>query len=48
MTTTSLEELIVAPEFTADPYPLLHRLQEEEPVYWSDASPSANKERPSS
>src|ERR1700679_1267311 len=31
------EEFIVAPEFMAEPYPLLHRLREEDPVYWSDA-----------
>lgn len=34
---TSIEELLVTREFLADPYPLLHRLREEEPVYWSDA-----------
>lgn len=30
------EELLVSPEFVADPYPLLERLRQEEPVYWSN------------
>jgi len=30
------EELLVSPEFVANPYPLLERLRQEEPVYWSD------------
>jgi hypothetical protein len=34
---TRIEEHIVSPEFMADPYPLLHRLRKEDPVYWSDA-----------
>jgi cytochrome P450 len=32
----NVEELLVAPEFVANPYPLLDRLRREEPVYWSD------------
>lgn len=35
-TTTSIEQLLVTQEFLADPYPLLRRLREEAPVYWSD------------
>lgn len=34
---TEFEELLVSPDFMADPYPLLRRLREECPVYWSDA-----------
>jgi cytochrome P450 len=30
------EELLVSPEFVANPYPVLDRLRAEEPVYWSD------------
>ena len=33
----NFEELLISPEFVANPYPLLRRLREEEPVYWSDA-----------
>ena len=33
----TIEELIITPEFIDNPYPLLRRLREEEPVYWSDA-----------
>jgi cytochrome P450 len=33
----NFEELLVSPEFLADPYPLLHQLRERAPVYWSDA-----------
>ena len=32
----NFEELLVTPEFVANPYPLLARLRQEEPVYWSD------------
>jgi cytochrome P450 len=32
----NFEELLVSPEFVANPYPLLARLRQEEPVYWSD------------
>jgi cytochrome P450 len=32
----NLEELLVSPEFVANPYPVLDRLRVEEPVYWSD------------
>jgi cytochrome P450 len=32
----NFEELLVSPEFVANPYPLLARLREKEPVYWSD------------
>jgi hypothetical protein len=37
MSTAGFDELLVAPEFLADPYPLLHRLREEDPVHWSEA-----------
>jgi hypothetical protein len=30
------DEHLVTPEFMANPYPLLHRLREEDPVHWSD------------
>ena len=30
------ERLLTAPEYLADPYPALQRLQEEAPIYWSD------------
>lgn len=33
----SFEEVIVTPGFLADPYPVLRRMREEAPVYWSDA-----------
>ncbi|MDR3692879.1 MAG: cytochrome P450 [Fimbriimonas sp.] len=33
----SFEEIIVTPGFLADPYPVLRRMREEAPVYWSDA-----------
>lgn len=33
----NFDEQIVTSEFMADPYPLLRRLREEDPVYWSDA-----------
>jgi cytochrome P450 len=33
----NFDELLVAPEFLADPYPLLHRLREEDPVHWNEA-----------
>jgi cytochrome P450 len=36
MTNANFEELLVSPEFVANPYPVLERLREEEPVYWSD------------
>jgi cytochrome P450 len=32
----NFEELLVSPEFVANPYPVLDRLRAEEPVYWSD------------
>jgi len=32
-----LDELLVSQEFMEDPYPLLHRLRQEDPVHWSDA-----------
>jgi cytochrome P450 len=40
MTTVSLtnvDELLVSNEFLDDPYPILHRLREEDPVHWSDS-----------
>ena len=36
-TKTNIEELLISPEFVADPYPTLRILREEEPVYWSAA-----------
>ena len=36
-TKTNFEELLISPEFVADPYPTLRILREEEPVYWSAA-----------
>ena len=39
MTDTSdreFDHLLVSREFLADPYPLLHRLREEHPVYWCE------------
>ena len=35
--TANFDELLVSPEFVADPYPVLHRLRKEAPVYWSDS-----------
>jgi cytochrome P450 len=35
--TSEIETQLVSPEFISDPYPLLRRLREEEPIYWSDA-----------
>jgi pimeloyl-[acyl-carrier protein] synthase len=32
----NFEQLLVSSEFVANPYAVLHRLREEEPVYWSD------------
>ena len=32
----NFEELLVSPEFVANPYPLLAHLRQKEPVYWSD------------
>ena len=37
MSMTTLDEQLVAPDFHTDPYPVYHRLQDEEPVYWSEA-----------
>ena len=34
---TNIEAILVSPEFIADPYPVLHQLRSECPVYWSDA-----------
>jgi pimeloyl-[acyl-carrier protein] synthase len=36
-TAPKFDELIVTPEFIAHPFPLLHQMREEDPVYWSDA-----------
>jgi cytochrome P450 len=35
--TAPLDELLVSTEFLADPYPILHRMREEDPVHWSDS-----------
>jgi pimeloyl-[acyl-carrier protein] synthase len=32
-----LDESLVSKEFMEDPYPILHRLREEDPVHWSDS-----------
>ena len=32
-----LDEMLVSKEFMEDPYPILHRLREEDPVHWSDS-----------
>ncbi|HEV2436914.1 MAG TPA: cytochrome P450 [Verrucomicrobiae bacterium] len=32
-----IESIITSPHFIADPYPTLHKLRAEAPVYWSDA-----------
>src|SRR5580704_8030821 len=37
MATVPLDELLVSTEFLADPYPILHRMREEDPVHWSDS-----------
>ena len=34
---SNFDELLVTPEFVANPYPTLHRLREEAPVYWCEA-----------
>jgi cytochrome P450 len=34
---TTLDEQLISPHFHTDPYPAYHRLQDEEPVYWSEA-----------
>jgi len=31
------ESALVSPEFLQDPYPLLHQMREQEPIYWSDS-----------
>ena len=33
----ALDELLASPNFMEDPYPILHRLREEDPVHWSDS-----------
>jgi len=33
----ALDELLVSREFMEDPYPILRRLREEDPVHWSDS-----------
>ncbi len=33
----ALDKLLVSKEFLVDPYPVLHRLREEDPVHWSDS-----------
>ncbi|HXJ94323.1 MAG TPA: cytochrome P450 [Terriglobia bacterium] len=33
----ALDEMLVSDDFMADPYPILHRLREEDPVHWSDS-----------
>src|ERR1039458_5556559 len=33
----ALDELLVSKEFMEDPYPILDRLREEDPVHWSDS-----------
>ena len=33
----SFDELLVSKDFMEDPYPILRRLREEDPVHWSDS-----------
>ena len=35
--TVDLDRALISSEFIADPYPLLRRLQEEDPIHWSDS-----------
>ena len=37
MPIAELDSLLVSSEFLADPYPILHRLREEDPIHWSDS-----------
>ena len=37
MATATLDELLLSTEFLADPYPILQRMREEDPVHWSDS-----------
>ena len=34
---SNIDAQLVSAEFISNPYPLLRRLREEEPIYWSDA-----------
>ena len=34
---SSLDQLLVSPEIISDPYPIYHRLREQDPVHWSEA-----------
>ena len=34
---TNFDEILVSPGFIADPYAVMRRMREEDPVYWSDA-----------
>src|ERR1700761_9694557 len=36
-TATNFDPLIITPEFVADPYAIMHRMREEDPVYWSES-----------
>jgi cytochrome P450 len=33
----ALDEILISKEFLEDPYPVLHRLREEDPVHWSES-----------
>jgi cytochrome P450 len=37
MVPVDFDKIIVTPEFIADPYAVMHRMREEDPVYWSEA-----------
>lgn len=37
MPIAGLDGLLVSREFLADPYPILHRLRDEDPIHWSDS-----------
>ncbi len=37
LSAATLDEMLVSDDFLSDPYPLLRRLREEDPVHWSDS-----------
>ena len=34
---SSLDQLLISPDILSDPYPIYHKLREQDPVHWSDA-----------
>ncbi len=34
---SSLDQLLISPDIFSDPYPIYHKLREQDPVHWSDA-----------